>query len=184
MNRSLPRELIREEVKITFDNKIRTLENEIMQLKEEILQLDYQDKRLEAEKKSVEGQLERMLESVTEPIFYTFNVKCKKKLSTTARKVLLSWNSKQFYHANEDILYICRSKPSEQDFLLKILHSMVIFLQNSTCTSFFNIRIHNVIITPTKSSKISVSSKGVETITFKLSCRVTPPTEKLEISWY
>ena len=138
MNRSLPRELIREEVKITFDNKIRTLENEIMQLKEEILQLDYQDKRLEAEKKSVEGQLERMLESVTEPIFYTFNVKCKKKLSTSAEKY--------YYHGKENhfivqmkIFYIFSNQIQRTRFSFKNFAFYGIFLQNATCTSFFDI---------------------------------------------
>lgn len=118
-----------------------------------------------------------------EPIFQTFNIKCKKRLSRHAKSILLAWNSKPFYCANEDILYLFKSNLIEQDFLLKTLHSMAIFLQNVTCTSFFDISIYSVAITPEKTDQNYNNSDFVESITFKLKCHVARPPEKTEVPW-
>lgn len=118
-----------------------------------------------------------------ETISQTFNIKCKKRLSLHAKRVLLSWNGRSFYDANEDILYLFKSNRIEQNFLLKTLHSMAIFLQNSTCASFFNISIYHVTITSTKADTNYDSSEFVESITFKLTCFVTPPHEEPDLEW-
>jgi hypothetical protein len=115
--------------------------------------------------------------------YHTFNIKCKKRLSLHVKRVLLSWNGRSFYDANEDILYLFKSDRIEQDFLLKTLHSMAIFLQNSTCASFFNILISNVTITSAKADTNYGSSEFVESITFQLTCFVTPPPEEPETAW-
>ena len=124
----------------------------------------------------------------SEPIFQTFNVKCQKKLSPYAKSVLLSWKGKPFYCANEDILYLFKFNRTEQDFLQRILHSTAIFLQNSTCTSLFDISIYNVTITEAPKfnrvhNRRSKNLALVESITFKLKCHITHPPEKSEIPW-
>jgi len=123
-----------------------------------------------------------------EQIFQTFTVKCDKKLSSQAKCVLRTWKGKAFYYANEDILYLFKFNPVEQDFLLKILHSMGIFLQNAICTSFFDIYIYDVNITeiPRFHSLNSHKSENIDlldSISFTLKCYVTPPPEKPEIPW-
>jgi len=120
---------------------------------------------------------------LVEPIFQTFNIKCKKRLSPHAKSILLAWNGKPFYCANEDLLYLFKSNLIEQDFLLKTLHSMAIFLQNATCTSFFDISISSVTITPKETDQNCSNSDFVESITFKLKCHVTLPPEKIEAPW-
>jgi len=122
------------------------------------------------------------------PILQTFNIKCEKILSPYAKSVLLSWKGKPFYCANEDILYLFKSNRIEQDFLLRILHSMAIFLQNATCTNLFDISISNVNITQAPKFNRVTNCKVenltlVDSITFKLKCHVTLPAEKSEIPW-
>ena len=123
-----------------------------------------------------------------EPIFQTFNVKREKKLSSRAKSILKTWKGKAFYYVNEDILYLFKFNPVEQDFLLKILHSMVIFLQNATSTSFFDIYVHDVNITEIPGFNSSNRQKlenidSIESVSFTLKCDVTPPPEKAEIPW-
>lgn len=111
------------------------------------------------------------------------NIQCKNKLSPYAKSVLLSWREKKFYHANEDILSLFKSNIMEQDFLLKTLHSMAIYLQNATCISFFDISIGSVAFTPEKAGQNSSDSGFVESLTFKLRYPVIPPSEKTETPW-
>ena len=123
-----------------------------------------------------------------EPIFQTFNVKCNKKISLQTKSVLKTWKGKAFYYVNEDILYLLKFNPVEQDFLLKVLHSMAIFLQNATSTSFFDIYIQDVNIHKVPASKHSNTQKPesiilLESLSFTLKCDVTPPPEKPEIPW-
>tara|TARA_B100000497_G_C7675369_1_gene407944 strand:+ start:1567 stop:1992 length:426 start_codon:yes stop_codon:yes gene_type:complete len=122
-----------------------------------------------------------LLAQPIEPIFQTFNVNCKTKLSAQAKQVLLSWKGKPFYCANEDILYLFKFDLVEQDFLLKTLHSMGIFLQNATCANLFDISIYNVKITPSQNKQSS--SEFSESITFKLKCHVITPSQKSEVAW-
>ena len=113
----------------------------------------------------------------------TVNIKCKKRLSLYAKSILLSWDEKPFYYANEDILYLLKSNLLEQDFLLKTLHSMAIFLQNATSASFFDISIDSVTFTPEKTDQTYNSSEFVESITFKLQYAIKLPPEKTEVPW-
>nr|YP_009496844.1 hypothetical protein ycf88 [Pseudictyota dubia]AWT39557.1 hypothetical protein ycf88 [Pseudictyota dubia] len=123
-----------------------------------------------------------------EPIFQTFTVKCEKKLSSQIKSVLKTWKGKAFYYVNEDLLYLFKSHSTEQDFFLKILHSMAIFLQNGISASFFDIYIYDVKITkiPKFKKKSGLDTKTIGTIdyiTFILKCSVTFPSEKPEIHW-
>jgi hypothetical protein len=123
-----------------------------------------------------------------EPIFQTFTVECEKKLSSQIKSVLKTWKGKAFYYVNEDLLYLFKSNSVEQDFFLKILHSMAIFLQNAISASFFDIYIYDVKITkiPRFKKVNKMNTKPVATvdfITFTLKCSVTLPSEKPEIHW-
>jgi hypothetical protein len=123
-----------------------------------------------------------------EPIFQTFTVKCESKLSLQLKSVLKTWKGKAFYYVNEDLLYLFKSNSAEQDFFLKILHSMAIFLQNAISASFFDIYIYDVKITKIprfkKTNKLNTkSTETVDFITFTLKCSVTLPSEKPEIHW-
>nr|YP_009496173.1 hypothetical protein ycf88 [Plagiogrammopsis vanheurckii]AWT38613.1 hypothetical protein ycf88 [Plagiogrammopsis vanheurckii] len=122
------------------------------------------------------------------PILQTFNIKCEERLSPYAKSILLSWKGKPFYCANEDILYLFKLNRTEQNFLLRILHSMAIFLQNGTCTNLFDISIYSVNIAEAPKSNHVTNDKVenhalVDSVTFKLKCHVTRPTEKSEIPW-
>nr|NP_043612.1 ORF148 [Trieres chinensis]YP_010537368.1 hypothetical protein ycf88 [Odontella regia]P49829.1 RecName: Full=Uncharacterized protein ycf88; AltName: Full=ORF148 [Trieres chinensis]UYC31155.1 hypothetical protein ycf88 [Odontella regia]CAA91644.1 ORF148 [Trieres chinensis] len=120
-----------------------------------------------------------------EPIFQTFNVKYDKTLSARTKLILKTWKGKAFYYVNEDILYLLNIDQVEQDFLLKILHSMGIFLQNATSASFFDIYIYDINITEVPYYKSQKLENGtlLDSLTFTLKCYVTPPPEKPEIPW-
>ena len=121
-------------------------------------------------------------------ISQTFNIKCEKKLSTRAKQLLQTWRNKPFYCANEDILYVFKINSIEREFLLQVLHSMAIFLQNATCSSFFDISIYNVIITE-QSNFDQLNKQKLEDIrlfdslTFTLHCHVASPPKKQDIPW-
>nr|UYC31286.1 hypothetical protein ycf88 [Odontella aurita var. minima] len=123
-----------------------------------------------------------------EPIFQTFSVKCENKLSSQAKSILKTWKGKAFYYVNEDLLYLFKANSVEQDFFLKILHSMVIFLQNTISASFFDIYIYDVKISkiPRFKKTSNLNKKAIATIdfiTFTLKCSVTLPSEKVETHW-
>ena len=56
----------------------------------------------------------------------TFNLKFERKLSSTAKLLLNSFQSKYLYYAIDDILYLLNLNPNERDNLLAILYSPVI----------------------------------------------------------
>ena len=144
-----------------------------------------EDRGYEVEKNQIKNIQET---STFEPIFQTFTVKYDKKLSSQIKSVLETWKGKAFYYANEDLLYLLKTNPIEQDFFLKILHSMVIFLQNAISASFFDIYIYDINITRMPRVK-KINSRNIETIdmvefiTFTLKCSVTPPYEKPDLHW-
>ena len=144
-----------------------------------------EDRGYEVEKNQIKNIQET---STFEPIFQTFTVKYDKKLSSQIKSVLETWKGKAFYYANEDLLYLLKTNHIEQDFFLKILHSMVIFLQNAISASFFDIYIYDINITRMPRVK-KINSRNIETIdmvefiTFTLKCSVTPPSEKPDLHW-
>jgi hypothetical protein len=76
----------------------------------------------------------------------TFQIKYEKKLSSTAKLILNSFQNKYIYYAIDDILYLLKSNPIERDNLLAILYSPVISLQNNFSINFFDIWIREVYI--------------------------------------
>ena len=131
-----------------------------------------------------------MVQKVVDPNFHvkTFNVKCDKKLSPLAKTILQSFKFKLYYYVIDDLLYLLKSRIDERDYLLQILNSTVIFLQNNLYVNFFDIYIYDISIN--EISKINrfvneqpESFKLSNTITIKLAYQVTAVPKKLETIW-
>ena len=69
----------------------------------------------------------------------TFSVRYDKELSKRAKIVLQSFKLKFYYYVVDDILYFLKSDQNECNYLLQILNSTAIFLQNNFSVNFFNI---------------------------------------------
>ena len=131
-----------------------------------------------------------MVSKIVDPNFNikTFNVKCDNELSSLAKIVLKSFKFKLYYYTVDDLLYLLKSKPEERDYLLQILHSSVIFLQNNLYVNFFDIYIYDISINEISNfnrfvNEQSESFKVSNTITIKLAYQVKPVTKKLETTW-
>ena len=131
-----------------------------------------------------------MVQKIVDPNFHikTFNVKCDDKLSPLAKTILQSFKFKLYYYVIDDLLYLLKSNPDERDYLLQILNSSVIFLQNNLYVNFFDIYIYDISIN--EISKINrfvneqpESFKLSNTITIKLAYQVTAVPKKLETIW-
>jgi len=131
-----------------------------------------------------------MVQKIVDPNFHikTFNVKCDDKLSPLAKTILSSFKFKLYYYVIDDLLYLLKSNLEERDYLLQILNSSVIFLQNNLYVNFFDIYIYDITIN--EISKINrfvneqpESFKLSNTITIKLAYQVTAVPKKLETIW-
>ena len=131
-----------------------------------------------------------MVQKIVDPNFHikTFNVKCDNKLSPLAKTILQSFKFKLYYYVIDDLLYLLKSNLEERDYLLQILNSSVIFLQNNLYVNFFDIYIYDISIN--EISKINrfvneqpESFKLSNTITIKLAYQVTAVPKKLETIW-
>jgi hypothetical protein len=88
----------------------------------------------------------------------------------------------------DDLVYLLKSNPTERDYLLQILHSSVIFLQNNLYVNFFDIYIYDISLNEKSKfnrfiNKQPTSFKVSNTITIKLAYQVKPVTKKLETTW-
>ena len=131
-----------------------------------------------------------MVPKIVDPNFNikTFNVKCDSELSSLAKVVLKSFKFKLYYYIVDDLLYLLKSNPKERDYLLQILHSSVIFLQNNLYVNFFDIYIYDITINEiSKFNRFvndqSKSFKVSTIITIKLAYQVKRVRKKLETSW-
>jgi hypothetical protein len=93
----------------------------------------------------------------------TFQIKYEKKLSSTAKFILNSFQNKYIYYAIDDILYLLKGNPIERDNLLAILYSPVLSLQNNFSINFFDIWIREIYI-----EEISKVNKFLTNEFFKL----------------
>jgi hypothetical protein len=117
-----------------------------------------------------------------------FQIKYEKKLSSIAKLVLTSFQSKYIYYAIDDILHLLRANPVERDNLLAILYSPIISLQNNLSINFFDIWIHEIYIneTPKINKFLTNDSKNFEQfsyITIKLLYKTRIPIKKRESLW-
>ena len=113
----------------------------------------------------------------------TFNVKSEKKLSPLAKLILQNVQFKHFYYVRDDISYLLRSNPSERDFLLQALYSIVISLQNNLSINFFDMWIYEIYINKvsTHNKFMSRKSENIEPgeyITIKLAYGSSVSQEK------
>ena len=118
----------------------------------------------------------------------TFQIKYESKLSSIAKFLLNSFHNKYLYYAIDDILYLLKSNPKEQEDILSILYSPILSIHNNLSINFFDIWIHEIYID--EASKINrfldQNSKNLEQfsyITIKLLYKTRIPTKKQESLW-
>ena len=131
-----------------------------------------------------------MVQKIVDPNFHikTFNVKCDDKLSPLAKTILQSFKFKLYYYVIDDLLYLLKSNPDERDYLLQILHSTVIFLQNNLYVNFFDVYIYDITINEVSNFNRFVNDqteqiKVSNNIIIKLAYQIKPVTKKLETIW-
>lgn len=118
----------------------------------------------------------------------TFQIKSTKNLSVTAKFILNSFQNKYIYYAINDILYQLTLTLEERDYLLEILYSPIISLQNNRFVSFFDIWINEIYIDKLLKSNRFLSSKNAVLpteyiITVKVFYTVGEPVQKKEPLW-
>ena len=123
-----------------------------------------------------------------EIISKTFQIKYDKKLSTTSKFILNSFQNKYIYYAIDDILYLFELNKNERENLLAILYSPILSLQNNYSVNFFDIWIKEIYIDEiSKSNKFlitdSQTSKQFSYITIKLFYKTKVPLKKQESLW-
>ena len=118
----------------------------------------------------------------------TFSVKYDRELSKRAKIILQSFKLKFYYYVIDDILYFLKSDSIECNYLLQILNSTAIFLQNNLGVNFFDIYVYDIQIN--KISKPNRFKHGEQetvkfsnTITIKLAYQVQPLEEILDTTW-
>lgn len=123
-----------------------------------------------------------------EIISKTFKIRCPIQLSLTSKLVLNSFQNKYIYYAIDDILYMLKFAPFEQERLLAILYSPVLSLQNTFSVNFFDIWIRQIYIEEiSESNKFfedeSKTSNQSTIITIQLFYKTKIPLKKQESLW-
>ena len=118
----------------------------------------------------------------------TFQIKYENKLSSVSKFLLNSFQNKYLYYAIDDILYLLKSNPAQQEDLLTILYSPVLSIHNNLSINFFDIWIHEIYIHEvSKVNKfLTQKSKNLEQfsyITIKLLYKTRLPVKKQETLW-
>jgi len=131
-----------------------------------------------------------MVQKIVDPKFNikSFNIKYDTQLSPLAKTILKSFKFKLYYYVIDDLFYLLKSNIQERDYLLKILHSSVIFLHNNLYVNFFDIYIYEITINEVAKLNRFVDQQSKEykvsnDITIKLAYQVKPITKKLETIW-
>jgi len=131
-----------------------------------------------------------MVQKIFDPNFNikTFNIKSENKLSPLAKTIIKSFKFKLYYYGVDDLLYLLKGNPQEVDYLLRILHSSAIFLQNNLHVNYFDIYIYEITINEVEKVNRFVNAKSEQFkvsnyITIKLAYQLKPITKKLEAVW-
>ena len=131
-----------------------------------------------------------MVKKVFDPKFQvkTFSIKYDKKISKHAKIILQSFKLKVYYYVIDDILYFLKSDQNECDYLVQILHSTAIFLQNNFGVSFFDIYIYDIRVNETPkfnrfTNNQKESLKFSNNIIIKLAYQVQPLEKTIETNW-
>ena len=123
-----------------------------------------------------------------EIISQTFQIKYEKKLSSTAKAILNSFQNKYIYYAIDDISYLLKANTMERNNLLALLYSPILSLQNNFSINFFDIWIREVYIEEiTKPNKFLnndwPNSELFSYITIKFFYKTRVPVKKQESLW-
>jgi len=126
-----------------------------------------------------------------EIISKTFQIKYDKKLSTTSKFILNSFQNKYIYYAIDDILYLFELNKTERNNLLAILYSPVLSLQNNFFVNFFDIWIREIYIDEVskvnkflnQDSQTSEESVQFSYIIIKFFYKTRVPVKKQESLW-
>ena len=118
----------------------------------------------------------------------TFQIKYENKMSSIAKFLLNSFRNKYLYYAIDDILYLLKSNPIEQENLLAILYSPVLSIHNNLSINFFDIWIHEIYINETSKVNKFLTNKSTNFeqftyITIKLLYKTRIPIKKQESLW-
>jgi hypothetical protein len=118
----------------------------------------------------------------------TFQIKYEKKLSSTAKFILNSFQNKYIYYAMDDILYLLELNSFEREDLLAILYSPVLSLQNNFSVNFFDIWIRDIYIDEISKANRFLNNKykipeKFNYITIKLFYKTKVPVKKKESLW-
>ena len=131
-----------------------------------------------------------MVQKIVDPKFNIriFNIKCEKNLSPLAKIIIKSFKFKLYYYVIDDLLYLLKSNLEERDYLLQILHSTVLFLQNSLYINFFDIYIYDISIDEVSNSNRFINRNSQQfqvsnNITIKLAYQAKSVTKKFETTW-
>jgi len=131
-----------------------------------------------------------MVKKVFDPKFQvkTFSIKYDRKISKHAKIILQSFKLKVYYYVIDDILYFLKSDQNECDYLVQILHSTAIFLQNNFGVNFFDIYIYDIRVNETPkfnrfTNNEKESLKFSNNIIIKLAYQVQPLEKNLETTW-
>ena len=131
-----------------------------------------------------------MVKKVLDPKFQveTFTIKYNKKLSKRAKVILQSFRLKVYYYVIDDILYLLKSDPDESEYLVQILNSTAIFLQNNFGVNFFDIYIYDIQVNtiPNFNRFTNYQKKSLKIsndITIKLAYQVKPIEKPSETTW-
>ena len=131
-----------------------------------------------------------MVKKVLDPRFQlkTFTIKCNRRISKRAKILLQSIKLKVFHYVIDDIVYFLKSDKHESKYLIQILNSTVIFLQNNFCVSFFDVYIYDIQInTASKFNRLITSQKqSFETsnnLIIKLAYQVKPTEKTFDTTW-
>ena len=118
----------------------------------------------------------------------TFSVRYDKNLSRRAKIVLQSFKLKFYYYVIDDILYFLKSDQNECNYLLQILNSTALFLQNNFGVNFFDIYVYDIQINEiSKANRFTYDEnepvKISNNIIIKLAYQVQSLEEILDTTW-
>lgn len=117
-----------------------------------------------------------------------FHIRYEKKLSSTAKFILNSFQNKYIYYAIDDILYSSHLNQIEKNNLLTVLYSPILSLHNNFSVNFFDIWVRQVYISEkSKNNKFlnesSQLSEQLSYITIEFFYKTRIPVKKQELLW-
>ena len=115
----------------------------------------------------------------------TFSIDYNRKISISGKKILQSFKFKPYYYVIDDILYLLKFNPNECEYLLQILHSTVISLQNNFNVNYFDIYVYEIQIAEqiTNIDKQNKLFRNLNRIIIRLAYQFKSIEETIETTW-